>query len=347
MQYGFFDNAHREYVITRPDTPLPWINYLGCEAYFGLISNTAGGYSFYRDARLRRLTRYRYNNAPLDTGGRYIYLRDDAADAADRRFLVAVVAAGPPRAGGLHLPARDGLHDHRLDLPRHRSQHPLLRPARRESGGLAADRDQPPRRAGAALGLLRHRVLPVGRAGRCDQLPAQLQHRPGRGGRGRGRDLPQDRVPGAPRSLRLLRLLRAAGRLRHAARRVPGAVPRLGRSRGRGTRRVVRLHRARLAADRLAPCQADAPARREPADHLPAGVPRKPGGRQVRPARLADDQQADRPSRSSPNTWTRRPRTRRSPTCARTGSGRSASSRWPRPTSTPTGWSTSGTRTSA
>ncbi len=79
MQYGHFDNANREYVITRPDTPLPWINYLGCDAYFGLISNTAGGYSFYKDARLRRLTRYRYNNAPLDTGGRYIYLRDDAA----------------------------------------------------------------------------------------------------------------------------------------------------------------------------------------------------------------------------------------------------------------------------
>ena len=77
MRYGFFDDSRREYVITRPDTPLPWINYLGNEAYFGLISNTAGGYSFYRDARLRRLTRYRYNNVPLDTGGRYIYLRDD------------------------------------------------------------------------------------------------------------------------------------------------------------------------------------------------------------------------------------------------------------------------------
>jgi len=75
--YGFFDDTHREYVITRPDTPLPWINYLGSEAYFGLISNTAGGYSFYRDARLRRITRYRYNNVPLDYGGRYIYLRDD------------------------------------------------------------------------------------------------------------------------------------------------------------------------------------------------------------------------------------------------------------------------------
>jgi cellobiose phosphorylase len=78
MRYGHFDDQHREYVITRPDTPLPWINYLGCEAYFGIISNTAGGYSFYRDARLRRLTRYRYNNAPFDFGGRYLYLRDNA-----------------------------------------------------------------------------------------------------------------------------------------------------------------------------------------------------------------------------------------------------------------------------
>jgi cellobiose phosphorylase len=77
MKYGHFDDVRREYVIERPDTPLPWINYLGSEAYFGLISNTAGGYSFYKDARLRRLTRYRYNNAPLDMGGRYIYLRND------------------------------------------------------------------------------------------------------------------------------------------------------------------------------------------------------------------------------------------------------------------------------
>ncbi len=77
MQFGYFDDEHREYVITRPDTPLPWINYLGTESYFGIISNTAGGYSFYKDARLRRLTRYRYNDAPLDTNGRYIYLRDN------------------------------------------------------------------------------------------------------------------------------------------------------------------------------------------------------------------------------------------------------------------------------
>ena len=78
MKFGHFDDSSREYVITQPDTPLPWINYLGSEEYFGLISNTAGGYSFFKDARLRRLTRYRYNNAPLDMGGRYLYLRDNA-----------------------------------------------------------------------------------------------------------------------------------------------------------------------------------------------------------------------------------------------------------------------------
>ncbi|MEU4693485.1 glycosyl hydrolase family 65 protein [Actinoplanes sp. NPDC023714] len=77
LRYGHFDDDQREYVIDRPDTPLPWINYLGTDAYFGIISNTAGGYSFYRDAKLRRLTRYRYNNAPLDVGGRYVYVRDD------------------------------------------------------------------------------------------------------------------------------------------------------------------------------------------------------------------------------------------------------------------------------
>jgi cellobiose phosphorylase len=82
MPYGHFDDQHREYVITRPDTPLPWINYLGSESFFGLISNTAGGYSFYRDARLRRLTRYRYNNVPYDNGGRYFYLRDQATGEA-------------------------------------------------------------------------------------------------------------------------------------------------------------------------------------------------------------------------------------------------------------------------
>jgi cellobiose phosphorylase len=74
--YGHFDDVKKEYIITRPDTPLPWINYLGFEKYFGIISNTSGGYSFYLDARLRRITRYRYNNVPMDVGGRYLYIKD-------------------------------------------------------------------------------------------------------------------------------------------------------------------------------------------------------------------------------------------------------------------------------
>jgi cellobiose phosphorylase len=77
MRFGHFDDERCEYVIDRPDTPLPWINYLGTEAFFGIISNTGGGYSFYRDARLRRLTRYRYNNVPADIGSRFLYLRND------------------------------------------------------------------------------------------------------------------------------------------------------------------------------------------------------------------------------------------------------------------------------
>lgn len=79
MKYGYFDDAAREYVITTPRTPYPWINYLGCENFFGIISNTAGGYCFYRDARLRRITRYRYNNLPVDNGGRYFYIKDGDA----------------------------------------------------------------------------------------------------------------------------------------------------------------------------------------------------------------------------------------------------------------------------
>ena len=79
MQFGHFDDARREYVITTPKTPLPWINYLGSEAFFSLVSNTAGGYSFYRDAKLRRLTRYRYNDAPADANGRYFYIKEGDA----------------------------------------------------------------------------------------------------------------------------------------------------------------------------------------------------------------------------------------------------------------------------
>ena len=76
MKFGFFDDQNKEYVITTPRTPLPWINYLGSKDFFSLISNTCGGYSFYKDAKLLRLTRYRYNNIPNDEGGRYFYIKE-------------------------------------------------------------------------------------------------------------------------------------------------------------------------------------------------------------------------------------------------------------------------------
>ena len=76
MKFGYFDDANREYVITTPKTPLPWINYLGCSDFFSLISNTMGGYSFYKDAKLLRITRYRYNDVPIDNNGKYFYIKD-------------------------------------------------------------------------------------------------------------------------------------------------------------------------------------------------------------------------------------------------------------------------------
>lgn len=74
MKFGYFDDEKKEYIITTPAPPLPWINYLGNEDFFSLISNTCGGYSFYKDAKLLRLTRYRYNNVPADTNGRYYFI---------------------------------------------------------------------------------------------------------------------------------------------------------------------------------------------------------------------------------------------------------------------------------
>lgn len=76
MKFGYFDDLSKEYVITDPKTPLPWINYLGNNGFFGMISNTCGGYDFYKDAKLRRITRFRYNNVPTDCGGRYYYIKE-------------------------------------------------------------------------------------------------------------------------------------------------------------------------------------------------------------------------------------------------------------------------------
>ena len=76
MKYGYFDDKNREYVITNPKTPYPWINYLGNDDFFSLVSNTSGGYTFYKDAKFRRITRFRYNNVPIDNGGKYFYIKD-------------------------------------------------------------------------------------------------------------------------------------------------------------------------------------------------------------------------------------------------------------------------------
>ena len=76
MKFGYFDDLNREYVITTPKTPLPWINYLGSKDFFTILSNTSGGYSFYKDAKLLRITRYRYNSVPFDNNGKYFYIKD-------------------------------------------------------------------------------------------------------------------------------------------------------------------------------------------------------------------------------------------------------------------------------
>ncbi len=87
MKFGHFDDERKEYVIETPYTPLPWINYLGNEDFFGLISNTAGGYDFYKDAKMRRITRFRYNNVPEDNGGRMFYISADGEKAFSPSFL--------------------------------------------------------------------------------------------------------------------------------------------------------------------------------------------------------------------------------------------------------------------
>ncbi|MDM7854878.1 GH36-type glycosyl hydrolase domain-containing protein [Cellulomonas alba] len=101
MRFGHFDDEAREYVITTPHTPYPWINYLGSEQFFSLVSHQAGGYSFYRDAKMRRLTRYRYNNIPADAGGRYLYV-NDGGDVWTPSWM-------PVKADLDHFEARHGL----------------------------------------------------------------------------------------------------------------------------------------------------------------------------------------------------------------------------------------------
>src|SRR5688572_14529934 len=158
MRFGYFDDKNREYVITTPKTPYPWINYLGSENFFALVSHRAGGYCFYRDARLRRLMRYRYNNVPTDVGGRYFYIND---------------------AGRVRVPPRPGLHAHHGRAQR-RARFAADAGADRAHGGDSpADDQEHDVGAEEPEGVLVHRVVPVERVRRHDQLPAQLLDRRG------------------------------------------------------------------------------------------------------------------------------------------------------------------------
>lgn len=186
MQYGHFDDAAREYVITEPQTPSPWINYLGSEAFFTLMSNTSGGYSFYKDARMLRLTRYRYNNVPTDAGGQYFYINDGG---------VVWTRASCGETPLDRYECRHGLGYTRITGEKNglEAVETAMVPARRERAGDESGIDQPCERGQRGFAVQFCGVLPVERAGRCDQFPAQFLHRRGRNRR--QRDLSQDGIP--------------------------------------------------------------------------------------------------------------------------------------------------------
>ena len=175
MRFGYFDDKSREYVITTPKTPYPWINYLGSENFFALVSHRAGGYCFYRDARLRRLMRYRYNNVPTDVGGRYFYI-NDGGDVWNPSFA-------PTKTALDAFECRHGLGYTRITGERKGVRASLLMLV--PTGHTAEVHELRIKNTGQhpqePEGLLVHRVVPLERLRRHDQLPAQLQHRRGRG----------------------------------------------------------------------------------------------------------------------------------------------------------------------
>jgi hypothetical protein len=195
-QYGYFDDAKQEFVITRPDTPLPWLNYARAGRVLRLCTQTAGGYSFWKDARLRRLTRYRYNNNPMDNDGRFLYVKQGKTVWNPGWKPVA------HQARRLRVPARPGLHEDHGPQGRGRGRAAHVRPAEREPRGLEGHRPQQDEEAPETHSLLVCRVLLLRGAERHDELPAHLFDRRGRD-RGE-RDLPQDRVPRAPQPLHAL-----------------------------------------------------------------------------------------------------------------------------------------------
>ena len=327
LRYGHFDDAAREYVITRPDTPLPWINYLGSEDYFAIVSNTAGRLLVLQGpppapphaVPLQQRPARRRRPLPLRPRRRH------------RRLLVSVLAADEKRAPAVPLPSRPRLHDHRVESFRDRGRDALLRPARRNARALALAGREPARGSCPPLAVQRRRVLPLGRLGRRDELPAQSLHRRGRG-RGR-RDLPPrastasaattsrtsavpSRPPDSTPSARRSSARTAAGTGRSRSRKAyPATRSRTG---GRPAARTGSSSNARAGTS---------PARSSSSSATPRTRPR----REVRPARLPADRQARASARCSTATATRPRSSPRSSVCATTGRSCSPACRCRRP----------------
>ena len=173
MKYGYFDDNRSEYVITSPETPTPWINYLGCEQFFSLFSQTGGGYCFYRDARLRRITRYRYNNIPLDANGRYFYIRDEA----DGDYWS--VGYMPVKRPVDQYECRHGLGYSKISSRRNQITSSLLAfvPLGSNCEVMQITYRKPVENDSEAEAVFVRRVLPVECPRRHDQLPKEPEHR--------------------------------------------------------------------------------------------------------------------------------------------------------------------------
>ena len=339
MRFGHFDDAAREYVIETPRTPYPWINYLGTEEFFGLVSHTGGGYCFYRDARMRRLTRYRYNNVPTDVGGRYFYVHDGGD------FWTPGWAPVKRELDSYECRHRPLVHEDHRRAEGHPGRGPLLRPPRDDRRGAPGHAEEHLEGAEERQALLVRRVLPVGRLGRPDELPAQPLDRRG-GGRRLARSTTRPSTASAANHYAVHSVNAKVAGFDTDRESFLGPLERLRRAAGRGGGEVAQLRGQRLVADRLAPAGGGprARARRRPSSsssatsrtrsaekwESPGVVNKKPRARAARalPDDRAGGRRARRPARLLDGD-------------ALEVHGEVAA------TSASTGWSTSGTRTSA
>ena len=222
MQYGYFDDAAREYVITEPQTPSPWINYLGSEAFFTLMSNTSGGYSFYKDARMLRLTRYRYNNVPTDAGGQYFYINDGG--------VVWTPGFMPVKTPLDRYECRHGLGYTRITGEKNDLEAVETAMVPRGVNALVT-KVELTNRSDAAKEVSLFSFVEFCLWNAQDDATNFQRNFSHRRGRDRGqRDLSQDRIPRAPQPFCRVRGQRAGGRLRHRPRALPRRVQRLWRA---------------------------------------------------------------------------------------------------------------------